>query len=229
VTVSSDSVIVGGVTGEWTLAELVGRAARALADVRAPNGRVTGLPDARMIRWYSTIGIVDKPSGFRGRTALYGQRHLLQLVAVKRLQAEGRPLAEIQARLAGVTETTLRHIAAVPDTHAEQDHAVRDYAVEDRAEGNRAEEDTVDGVEPAAPRPRFWAARPAAHAPLGTTSLGTTPLGTVHGITLPGGATLLVPAPVHPDQAAAIRREAQSLLEYLSAHGLLNPDEGAHA
>ena len=228
-TVSSDSVIVGGVTGEWTLAELVGRAARALTDVRAPNGRVTGLPDARMIRWYSTIGIVDKPSGFRGRTALYGQRHLLQLVAVKRLQAEGRPLAEIQARLAGVTETTLRHIAAVPDTHAEQDHAVRDYAVEDRAEGNRAEEDTVDGVEPAAPRPRFWAARPAAHAPLGTTSLGTTPLGTVHGITLPGGATLLIPAPVHPDQAAAIRREARSLLEYLSAHGLLNPDEGAHA
>jgi len=51
----------------------------------------------------------------------------------------------------------------------------------------------------------------------------------VHGITLPGGATLLIPAPVHPDQAAAIRREAQSLLEYLSAHGLLNPDEGAHA
>jgi DNA-binding transcriptional MerR regulator len=225
---------VGDVTREWTLAELVGRAARALADVRAPNGRVTGLPDARMIRWYSTIGIVDKPSGFRGRTALYGQRHLLQLVAVKRLQAEGRPLAEIQARLAGATEATLRHIAAVPDTHAGKDRAG-----EDRAEVNRAEEDTVDGVEPAAPRPRFWAARPAAHsplgtaplgtAPLGTAPLGTAPLGTVHGITLPGGATLLVPAPVHPDQAAAIRREAQSLLEYLSAHGLLNPDEGAHA
>jgi hypothetical protein len=160
---------------------------------------VTGLPDARMIRWYSTIGIVDKPSGFRGRTALYGQRHLLQLVAVKRLQAQGQPLAEIQAQLAGATEATLRHIAAVPDT--------------------TADESIVDGAEPDAPRPRFWAARPAAHPPLGT----------LHGVSLPGGATLLVPAPVHPDQTPAIRRAAQPLLDYLSAHGLLNPDEGAHA
>ena len=199
---------MGDVTGEWTLAELVGRAARALTDVRAPNGRVTGLPDARMIRWYSTIGIVDKPSGFRGRTALYGQRHLLQLVAVKRLQAEGQPLAEIQARLTGATEATLRHIAALPALeHAEV--AVSAPPVQD----------TVDGEESEAPRPRFWATRPANHHPLGT----------VHGISLPGGATLLVPAPVHPDQAPAIRRAAQPLLDYLSAHGLLNPDEGAHA
>ena len=29
--------------------------------------------------------------------------------------------------------------------------------------------------------------------------------------------------------APAIRRAAQPLLDYLSAHGLLNPDEGAHA
>jgi hypothetical protein len=187
------------VTGEWTLAELVGRAARALADVRAPNGRVTELPDARMIRWYATIGIVDKPSGFRGRTALYGRRHLLQLVAVKRLQAQGRALAEIQAELTGATEATLHGIARLPET-----------------DGSTVDGSTVDG----AARPRFWAARPAP-AP-------AVP-GTVHGVSLPGGATLLVPSPVHPDQVAAIRRAAGPLLEYLSANGLLNPDEGALA
>jgi hypothetical protein len=30
----------------------------------------------------------------QGRTALYGPRHLLQVVAVKRRQAQGRSLAE---------------------------------------------------------------------------------------------------------------------------------------
>jgi hypothetical protein len=218
---------VGRVTGEWTLAELAGRAAKALADVRAPNGRVTELPDARMIRWYATIGIVDKPSGFRGRTALYGRRHLLQLVAVKRLQAQGLALAEIQAELTGATEATLHRIAGLPE--------IDGSTVDARSAGDPL--DTVDGATPAASGPRFWAARPAAAPapapaepePMGARhALAPAVPGTVHGVSLPGGATLLVPAPVHPDQVAAIRRAAGPLLEYLSAHGLLNPDEGAH-
>ncbi len=53
-------------------------------------------------------------SGNRGRTALYGERHLLQLVAIKRRQAQGRTLAEIQAELVGAPERTLRRIAAMP-------------------------------------------------------------------------------------------------------------------
>jgi DNA-binding transcriptional MerR regulator len=225
---------LGGVTEEWTLVELAGRAAKALADVRARNGRVTELPDARMIRWYATIGVVDKPSGFRGRTALYGRRHLLQLVSVKRLQAQGLALAEIQAQLTGATEATLHRIAQLPEI---------DESTVDKLNS------TVDGAE----RPRFWSARPTpapepmgarqalAPEPMGARqALAPEPMGarqalapavpgTVHGVSLPGGATLLVPAPVHPDQVAAIRRAAAPLLEYLSAHGLLNPDEGAHA
>jgi DNA-binding transcriptional MerR regulator len=99
------------------LGELVQRVASVLAagDVRAPNGRVTGLPDGRVIRWYTTIGLVDRPAGMRGRTALYGRRHLLQLVAVKRRQAEGLALAEIQAELAGATDATLHRIAGIAD------------------------------------------------------------------------------------------------------------------
>jgi hypothetical protein len=50
----------------------------------------------------------------RGRTALYGPRHLLQLVAVKRRQAEGMRLAEIQAELAGAPDELLESIAEVP-------------------------------------------------------------------------------------------------------------------
>src|SRR3954449_10098324 len=102
----------------WTMVELVARVAAALdgaAYAGAPNGRVRDVPDARAIRWYATIGLVDRPAAMRGRTALYGPRHLLQLVAVKRRQAQGRTLAEIQQELAGAGDTALREIAAVPD------------------------------------------------------------------------------------------------------------------
>jgi DNA-binding transcriptional MerR regulator len=98
---------------EWTIAELAQRVAAALDGVRAPNGRVTVQPDERMIRWYTTIGLVDRPHSFRGRTALYGRRHLLQLAAIKRRQAEGRSLTEIQAELSGATDDALAGVVGV--------------------------------------------------------------------------------------------------------------------
>src|ERR1700757_1906341 len=101
----------------WTLDELVRRVAVGLADPAypgAPNGRVREVPDRRAVRWDTTTGLVDRPT-MQGRTALYGTRQLLQVVAVKRRQAEGRSLAEIQAELAGATDQTLRRVAAVPD------------------------------------------------------------------------------------------------------------------
>jgi hypothetical protein len=100
---------------QWTLAELVDRATQALADIRVANGRVTEVPDGRLVRWYTTRGLLDRPLSGPGRTARYGPRHLLQLVAVKRLQAEGHRLVDIQHRLAGATDATLRGIAEPGD------------------------------------------------------------------------------------------------------------------
>ena len=133
----------------WTLDELVRRVAHSLADPAypgAPNGRVRDLPDRRVVRWYTTTGLVDRPA-MQGRTALYNARHLLQIVAVKRRQAEGRSLAEIQAELAGATDETLRRVAAVPDQLI-------------TGEPTRPEEAPM----PARPSPRrrFWADPPAA-------------------------------------------------------------------
>jgi DNA-binding transcriptional MerR regulator len=79
------------------------------------NGRVRDVPNERLVRWYVTVGLVDPPLSRRGRVARYGRRHLLQLVAVKRRQAEGRSLAEIQAELAGATDEALAAVARVPD------------------------------------------------------------------------------------------------------------------
>ncbi|MFC6374114.1 MerR family transcriptional regulator, partial [Nonomuraea thailandensis] len=97
----------------WTIGELAEHAARALraGAPSPPNGRVRDVPGERLIRWYTTIGLVDPPLTRRGRVARYGRRHLLQLVAVKRLQAAGRSIAEIQAALAGATDRMLEAAA----------------------------------------------------------------------------------------------------------------------
>jgi len=88
---------------ELTLEDLVAAAARLLRrlDVRPGDGRIAQAPDARGIRYYQTVGVLDRPLRYDGRRAIYGFRHLLQLLAVKRLQQEGHPLHLIQQSLAG--------------------------------------------------------------------------------------------------------------------------------
>jgi DNA-binding transcriptional MerR regulator len=99
----------------WTLEELTERVEAALSVDYAPqpSGRVRDVPDARVVRYYTTLGLVDRPE-LAGRTGLYGKRHLLQIVAIKRLQADGHPLAEIQRRLGGASDATLEKVAQVP-------------------------------------------------------------------------------------------------------------------
>lgn len=99
----------------YTIDELAEQAARALAvgyDGPA-DARARAVPDLRTLRYYTTLGLLDRPVEMRGRTALYARRHLLQIVAIKRLQADGLALAEIQAELAGITDTRLERVARV--------------------------------------------------------------------------------------------------------------------
>lgn len=106
--------------GLWTLDELTGLVETALSvDYDgAATARVRDVPDQRAIRWYVTRGLVDRPAGSRGRVALYGRRHLLQLVAIKRRQADGRSLSDIQAELTGATDQALATVARLPaDRH----------------------------------------------------------------------------------------------------------------
>lgn len=98
----------------WTLSELVTEVAARIAALPAPsNGQVRAVPDERTVRYYGTIGLLDRPLAMRGRTALYGRRHLAQVVAIKRLQAMGRSLAEIQALWPTLDEPTLARMAGV--------------------------------------------------------------------------------------------------------------------
>ena len=98
----------------WTISELVEEAARRIAALPKPqNGQVRAVPDDRTVRYYGTIGLLDRPNAMRGRTALYGRKHAAQIVAIKRLQTMGRSLAEIQALWPTLDDSTLSRMSGV--------------------------------------------------------------------------------------------------------------------
>lgn len=101
---------------DFSLEELSSEVARQLAGRglhgASQDGRVSAAPDARTVRYYTTLGLLDRPR-IESRQAHYGSRHLLQLLAVKALQAAGLPLAEIQQRLYGRSDPELEKMVAL--------------------------------------------------------------------------------------------------------------------
>jgi len=231
----------------WTIAELAQLAAEALAesgtlgrDASAAtggpeselsegsgagplrtNGRVRDVPNERLIRWYGTVGLVDPPLSRRGRVARYGQRHLLQLVAIKRRQAEGESLAEIQAELTGLTDEGLAAIAGVPALGPAPDRQGSSWSA-------------PAATPPAAAGPgRFWARQPLQHVAEARAigahhGRGDGPTaGLVYGVRLGPGATLLLDdldRELGPDDMTRIVNAARPLLEELASRGLAASD-----
>jgi hypothetical protein len=207
----------------WTILELTELAAQTLAVTQPAgpeggparaNGRVRDVPNERLVRWYVTVGLVDPPLSRRGRVARYGRRHLLQLVAVKRRQAEGRSLTEIQAELAGATDEALAAVARVPD---------------------------IEPAPPAAPAApsRFWVRQPGRPAPTGERpgepgpgaaddghgdrGPAVLPDGLVHGVRLAPGVMLLLDGADRepsPDEVTEIVNAARPLVRKLADQGL---------
>ncbi|MBI4853333.1 MAG: MerR family transcriptional regulator [Acidobacteria bacterium] len=97
---------------------------QGLLDAQQDN-RVSAAPDARTIRYYTTLGLLERPS-IIGRQAYYGYRHLLQIVAIKALQGLSLPLSEIQAKLYGRSNQELTAIlSAISQNHAKKPIEVR--------------------------------------------------------------------------------------------------------
>jgi hypothetical protein len=237
---------------EWTLDDLVARVGDALGAVDyrgAPNGRVREVPDRRVVRYYTTIGLLDRPAAMRGRTALYGVRHLAQLVAIKRRQGEGRSLTEIQAELVGATDGRLAEIAGLP--------LGLPSTVDGFAGGSTVDASTVDGspvdgdtvtvgsraafwtsvpappvpaveatapVASAAPAASGWCGAPATAAAPGDADAAAAVL---TGVPLGNGTVLLLPAAPDPDDLAALRDAARPLIDLLIARGLVAEDRSA--
>jgi DNA-binding transcriptional MerR regulator len=90
--------------------------------IEPANGQSGDLVSERNIRFYRTTGLVDAPvSGGSG----YGEKHFLQLTAVRLLQAQGLPLRRIRELLFGRTTAELREIQRRGLTEANSLSAMR--------------------------------------------------------------------------------------------------------
>lgn len=215
----------------WTLDQLTELVGSALA-VDYPgqvNGRVRAVPDRRAIRWYSTIGLVDRPAEMRGRTALYGRRHLLQLVAIKRLQSQGRTLAEIQAELSGATDRTLRTIAALPtESLAAAGSPVPEPMPEPMPEpASELVPELSPELVPEPARERFWVDRPAAAADADGVAL-VTAIRLADGVTVVLDPIGVPPTHLTAEQLSALRSAAAPLLAELARQRLTHSDGHSH-
>ena len=89
--------------------EVTNRLARLGMLGAAPDARVSAAPDARTVRYYTTLGLLDRPR-IENRQARYGQRHLLQLLVIKILQSQDLPLARIQELMYGRSDAELQQM-----------------------------------------------------------------------------------------------------------------------
>lgn len=92
-----------------SLAELASRVNTWCAEhgIEPANGQAGEVVSERNIRFYRTAGLVEAPeSGTLG----YGEKHFLQLAAIRLLQAQGLPLRRIRELLFGRTLPELREI-----------------------------------------------------------------------------------------------------------------------
>jgi len=94
----------------WTIQELA-EAVNAWCRDRAlqpANGQAASELSPRTLHYYRSLGLLDAPKSGAGRG--YGRRHLLQLKAIRVLQAQGLPLSRIQQLLFGRSDAELKQI-----------------------------------------------------------------------------------------------------------------------
>jgi len=90
--------------GEQVLAEM---------GLEQARGTVTSVPDERTIRYYMTEGLIQTPGEKQGTASLFGYLNLLQLLTVKKLQAEHLPIRKIRELVAGKSEQELEMLLGV--------------------------------------------------------------------------------------------------------------------
>ncbi|MBI3791134.1 MAG: hypothetical protein HY275_09685 [Gemmatimonadetes bacterium] len=81
------------------------------AGVRPTNAVARAAPSMRAVRFYVSIGLLDRPEG-AGTAATYGYKHLIQLLAIKVRQREGQTLEVIKKEMTTSTGDALERRVA---------------------------------------------------------------------------------------------------------------------
>jgi DNA-binding transcriptional MerR regulator len=97
--------------GEQVLAEM---------GLEQARGTVTSVPDERTIRYYMAEGLVQTPEERQGTASVFGYINLLQLLTVKKLQAEHLPIRKIRELVAGKSEHELETLLGIGSTAAKK-------------------------------------------------------------------------------------------------------------
>src|SRR5215204_3706888 len=90
--------------GEQILAEM---------GLEQARGTVTSVPDERTIRYYMAEGLIQTPEEKQGTASVFGYLNLLQLLTVKKLQAEHLPIRKIRELVAGKSEQELETLLGI--------------------------------------------------------------------------------------------------------------------
>lgn len=85
------------------VAELAGQAAKILGEAgpAQERGTVSEVPDERTIRYYLSEGLLSPAEEKQGTASVFGYQHLLQLLVIKKLQAEHLPIRKIRELVQG--------------------------------------------------------------------------------------------------------------------------------
>jgi DNA-binding transcriptional MerR regulator len=106
-------------------AQLADEAARLVSRFvpRQERQSVSLVPDERTVRYYSTEGLLAPPEGKQGLNSVYGYQHLLQLLVIKRLQAEHLPIRKIKELVEGKSERELEQLLNIDERTTAQARA----------------------------------------------------------------------------------------------------------
>ena len=104
--------------GVAALADEAERLLRATGGIAQERGTVSEIPDERTVRFYLGEGLIEPTDERQGSASVYGYRHLLQLLVVKKLQAEHLAIKKIRELVTGLDNSELESLLG--ESHSER-------------------------------------------------------------------------------------------------------------